>query len=181
MLGSQIVINRRSKDEAEKPFWISFADLMTALMILFLVVMSVALLAVTQAEQKEREARERAEGTINDQERVEEERDRDIDQLLITLAKSVESEKCLGAKVDRERRIIDFGSQALFPHSKHQLDPKQEKHLRECVPEILAIASNELGKKWIKRIVVEGYTSTRGTYLYNLNLSLPETSREISF
>jgi outer membrane protein OmpA-like peptidoglycan-associated protein len=116
-------------------------------------------------------------GTGLNQERVEEERGRDIDQLLITLAKNVESDKCVGAKVDRERRIIDFGSQVLFPHSKHQLDPQQEKHLRECVPEILAIASNELGKKWIKRIVVEGYTSTRGTYLYNLNLSLQRSQR----
>ena len=39
---------RRSKEEAEKPFWISFSDLMTALMVLFLVAMAVALMVVTQ-------------------------------------------------------------------------------------------------------------------------------------
>ena len=38
----------KGRDQAEKPFWISYADLMTALMVLFLVVMSVALLAVTK-------------------------------------------------------------------------------------------------------------------------------------
>ena len=31
-----VVLKRRSKGEAEKPFWISYADLMTALMVLFL-------------------------------------------------------------------------------------------------------------------------------------------------
>src|SRR5262249_18417669 len=139
---TQIVINRRSKDEAEKPFWISFADLMTALMILFLVVMSVSLLAVTTAERREREARQRAEGTINDQARAEEERDREIGLLLDTLAKNIEGEKCPGAKVDRERRVIDFGTQALFPNGEHKLDATQQKHLRGCVPEILAIAAN---------------------------------------
>ena len=36
-----------SRDEAEKPFWISFSDLMTALMVLFLVAMAVALVSVT--------------------------------------------------------------------------------------------------------------------------------------
>ena len=36
------------REDAEKPFWISFADLMTALMVLFLVAMAVALLAVTK-------------------------------------------------------------------------------------------------------------------------------------
>jgi Membrane MotB of proton-channel complex MotA/MotB len=46
MLGTRVVIKRGASDEAEKPFWISFSDLMSALMVLFLVVMSVALLAV---------------------------------------------------------------------------------------------------------------------------------------
>ena len=41
MLGSRAGLRKRAKDEAEKPFWISFADLMTALMVLFLVVMAV--------------------------------------------------------------------------------------------------------------------------------------------
>jgi Mn2+/Fe2+ NRAMP family transporter len=57
-----IVVKRRSKDEAEKPFWISYADLMTALMVLFLVVMSVALLAVTKTvSQIEQEKAQRQE------------------------------------------------------------------------------------------------------------------------
>lgn len=48
MFGQRISIPRRAREEGEKPFWISFADLMTALMVLFLLVMSVALLAVTK-------------------------------------------------------------------------------------------------------------------------------------
>ena len=31
MIGRTIVVKRKSKGEAEKPFWISYADLMTAL------------------------------------------------------------------------------------------------------------------------------------------------------
>ena len=46
MVGVKVILKRGGRDEAEKPFWISFADLMTALMVLFLVVMGVALLAV---------------------------------------------------------------------------------------------------------------------------------------
>src|SRR5580658_8916628 len=50
-----------SRDEAEKPFWISFSDLMTALMVLFLVAMAVALVSVTEpAVHKGMEQRERA-------------------------------------------------------------------------------------------------------------------------
>jgi MotA/MotB-like proton-channel complex protein len=39
----RVTVKRGGRDEAEKPFWISFADLMTALMVLFLVSLSVAL------------------------------------------------------------------------------------------------------------------------------------------
>ncbi len=44
MIGRPSSAPVRSKDEGEKPFWISFADLMTAMMVLFLVVLLVVLL-----------------------------------------------------------------------------------------------------------------------------------------
>ena len=62
MLGIQTAVRRRSRDDGEKPFWISFSDLMTALMVLFLVALSVALLAVTRhVSEAEREEKERSE------------------------------------------------------------------------------------------------------------------------
>jgi outer membrane protein OmpA-like peptidoglycan-associated protein len=161
MFATQIVNNRNHKDEAEKPFWISYADLMTALMMLFLVVMSVALLAVTR--------------TITEKEKKGLERDKEIRQLLQLLAENVK--KCGHATVSEERYVIDFGPQGTFPTGSHQLTPAQASSLQACVPEILTVATNELGKKWIKRIVVEGYTDQRGSYLYNLNLSLQRSER----
>ena len=74
MFGTRIVIGRRSKDEGEKPFWISFADLMSALMVLFLLVMSVALLAVTK--------------TVSEAERKKVEREQEIEQLLSKIEKA---------------------------------------------------------------------------------------------
>ena len=68
MLGTPFIVKRGAKGEAEKPFWISYADLMTALMVLFLVVMSVALLAVTK--------------TVSEIERQRTEREQDIAKLL---------------------------------------------------------------------------------------------------
>ena len=48
MFGTSKKKRQKPKDEAEKPFWISFADLMTSSMILFLVVMSIALIMITK-------------------------------------------------------------------------------------------------------------------------------------
>ena len=60
--GVRMAARRRAREEGEKPFWISFSDLMSALMVLFLVAMSVALLAVTKkVSDDEREDKERSE------------------------------------------------------------------------------------------------------------------------
>lgn len=48
MLGIKTPPRKPDVDEAEKPFWISYSDLMTALMVLFLVAMSVSLFSITQ-------------------------------------------------------------------------------------------------------------------------------------
>lgn len=43
MFANAFGVKKRHSDEAEKPFWISYADLMTAMMVLFLVVMVASL------------------------------------------------------------------------------------------------------------------------------------------
>ncbi len=44
---SRTIARRRAKEEGEKPFWISYADLMTAMMMLFFIVMAVSLIVIT--------------------------------------------------------------------------------------------------------------------------------------
>ena len=156
-----VIVKRRSKDEAEKPFWISYADLMTALMVLFLVVMSVALLAVTK--------------TVSQIEQEKAQRQKDIAKLLDEVEQA--ADRYPGVKVDRDRDIIDFGDKAHFEKGSYALSPDQARLLRAFVPEILAIARDDLGRKWLKRVVVEGFASPEGDYLYNLNLSLERSQR----
>ena len=161
MFGPRISSAPRGRDEGEKPFWISFADLMTALMVLFLLVMSVALLAVTR--------------TISEREKLEQQRDQEIQKLLDRIEQAARRQP--GIHVDRNRAVIDFGDRARFDTSSHILNPEQAELLRAFVPEVLAIARDKGGQRWLKRIVVEGFTDSRGSYLYNLNLSLQRSQR----
>ena len=64
MFGMKGAPASRRNDEAEKPFWISYADLMTAMMVLFLVVMVASLASVTQRI-REVEAGEKQRGQGN--------------------------------------------------------------------------------------------------------------------
>lgn len=64
MFGNTWSIKKRRGDEAEKPFWISYADLMTAMMVLFLVVMVASLSSVTQRIQKAEQGEKKHVGRI---------------------------------------------------------------------------------------------------------------------
>ena len=156
MFAKLVKVSGRLRDTAEKPFWISYADLMTALMVLFLVAMSVALLAVTKK--------------INEQDRRKQEHDLAIMELLNKLEDV--TAKFPGVKLDRDRKVIDFQDRALFEKNDYHLRNDQAQLLRAFVPEVLTIAATDVGKKILKRVVVEGFADPTGTYLYNLNLSL---------
>lgn len=153
----------RTKDEAEKPFWISFADLMTALMVLFLVVMSVALLAVTK--------------TVSDREREDKQRNDDIEAILDRFDTLTKDPRFAGITIDRRRHVIDFGTKAQFPFGESTLTNEQQKLLRAFVPAVLEKANDELGQRVLKRIAVDGYTDKKGSYLSNLDLSLNRSQR----
>ena len=161
MFGTRYVINRKTREEAEKPFWISFADLMSALMVLFLLVMSVALLAVTK--------------NVTEAERRTAEREQQIGQVLDRIDRA--ASKYPGITVDKTRNVIDFGDRARFDTGSSKLSKEQADYLRTLVPEVLGIARDELGRKWLKRIVVEGFSDPRGDYLLNLDLSLQRSQR----
>jgi outer membrane protein OmpA-like peptidoglycan-associated protein len=146
----------KERDQAEKPFWISYADLMTALMALFLVAMTVALLAVTKK--------------FTEQERHKMDHDLAVQQFLAQVATA--SASLPNVTVDRQLQVIDFHERALFATDVYKLNAEQAVMLRKFVPKLLALAQTDLGRGILKRVVVEGFASESGSYLHNLNLSL---------
>lgn len=157
MIGNRYAKRPRSKDEGEKPFWISFADLMTALMTLFLVVMAVSLMVVTKK--------------INEATQAEKERSSEI----LDICTSIKDDPTLKNQlitVDCNENRINFGEAGRFEHNDYRLNAEGIKALSALVPVVLEAANSENGKKWFKQIVIEGFTDTDGSYLYNLNLSL---------
>lgn len=156
MLGNRVTLRGANRDQAEKPFWISYADLMTALMVLFLVVMSVALLALTEK--------------VSETESAEEARARDLKTLCQQLTGEMKAfpEMTFSCK----DRAIDFGERALFPFNSARLESEKARALRDFIPVVHDWAKRPEAAKWLKRVFVVGYTDPTGTYLNNLDLSL---------
>jgi outer membrane protein OmpA-like peptidoglycan-associated protein len=158
-----LIIRRPQKAEGESPFWISFSDLMSALMVLFLLVMAVTLISVTKDEKPE------AQRKIQ--------REKDIHELMSTIRES--SRSFPEVKVDESTYRIDLGDVVRFDSGKSNIGEQGSRFLRSYVPVLLKAQASDLGQKWIRRIVVEGFTDQDGTYLLNLGLSLQRSQRVV--
>ena len=162
MLGIRAPKRRASREDGEKPFWISFSDLMTALMVLFLVAMAVALMAVTQGLQKIKKDAE--------------DRDQTIEACVSDVAALTKLDEFKGVTV--RGHSIDFGTLVQFQDNEHRFEnPDDERFVRQFVPRVLQVARSEKCDKWLKRVVVEGFASRTGDYLFNLNLSYLRSQR----
>ena len=152
---TRITIKRGAKTEGESPFWISFADLMSALMVLFLVVMAVTLVAVTKSVTAEEEAKIQ--------------REKDI-RAVMSLIRQESAEK--NVNVDESTYRIDMGEIVRFDSGNFDIKQDAARFLRGYIPVLLRAKSTPAGQKWMRRVVVEGFTDQDGSYLYNLALSL---------
>lgn len=159
MLGIKRPPQVSDDDEAEKPFWISYSDLMTALMVLFLVAMSVSLFSITQK-------------VISGPE----EHRKKIDACMADVDAMTQKDF---PGVEVKGHTISFGTLALFATNKHKLDQAAEATIRAYVPRVLRLAHEVSCKDVFKRVIVEGFASQSGTYIHNLNLSLQRAERVI--
>jgi flagellar motor protein MotB len=157
MFGMRVGGTQRPKAEGEKPFWISYADLMTALMILFLIVMLASLILMT----KRIAAAEQGEKT----------RAADISNMCKRLQlKATQLNPHI--HVDCKDNRINFGEAGRFSYNDYRLGADGQLALLQVVPLVIETAASEEGKKWFKQVLIEGFTDTDGSYLYNLHLSL---------
>jgi hypothetical protein len=161
MFGIKSQRNRIGRDEGEKPFWISFSDLMTALMVLFLVSMAVALMAVTQ----EKASRDAGEGK----------RISEISGCMADVERLAQKDEFKGIRI--KGHSVEFGTLAEFQNDKDILGPNQARSVRAFVRRFFNISRSKECDKWLKRVIVEGFASRKGTYLHNLDLSFRRSQR----
>lgn len=165
---AKTIIRRTTRDEGERPFWISFADLMTASMTVFLIVMAITLVAMKENVD-----------TYNNATRLSHERQVEIEKFAKQLKMDSEAVRSsVKVSIIKDTVRIDLGSAASFVSGSADISTGGAKFLRAYFPTVLKSARTDLGKKWLKRVVVEGFTDTDGTYLFNLDLSL-QRSRKV--
>lgn len=185
--------NRRSRitHGEEVNYWQSYSDLMTALLLMFMLITLAISLKANSDYQKDIDKRVAYEAELEEQkkrleeneirrqedERIMKEQEKKINDLIGIKAQIIEdlsqafSDVDLTVQIDNNTGSITFASSVLFDYNSDQIKATGKQFLDEFLPIYVNSILNEKFKDYISEIIVEGYTDDKGEFIYNLELS----------
>lgn len=168
---------KHRREEEETSYWLSYSDMMAALLLIFILIISFTLLqSQTVYEAKENELAAQKELVEEQQEQLEEQQE-ELDKLIGIRKELIEALKeefegsSLSVKVDSKTGSIALDSSILFDSGQFALKNTGEDLLKKFLPKYIKVLTSKEFKEYVSEIIVEGHTDSQGDYLYNLELS----------
>ena len=172
-------------------FWQSYSDLMSALLLIFVLIMSTTLLQAMNLYhdkiEEEAQVREEMEQKQSEHEKLNQQIESQIQQIE---EQQAEIEKLVGVKqeiivnlsnefsqtdliveVDPKTGSIAFDSNILFAVGSFELTDEGKTFLDSFIPVYFDTLIHSEYAEYISEIIIEGHTDTQGEYMYNLELS----------
>jgi chemotaxis protein MotB len=134
----------------------SFADLMSALLLVFALLLMVNMLG----NQVELEAK-----------------DQIIEEVVGVRSELIEeltnafSDSSLEMEIDPQTGSIRFSSGVFFEFNSAELSDEGIENLRSFIPQYIGVLLSDQFKEHISEIIIEGHTDRESSYLFNLQLS----------
>ncbi|WP_417228303.1 OmpA family protein [Amphritea sp.] len=140
-----------NSDIDETGAWLSIGDLMSGLLMIFALLLILALLQLTEAAEKAKNSR----------------------VVIIQSLQKTLNEKGIHAQVDPQTGDISILDSVLFDVDQSALKSEGRSFLELFVPVYSgAIFSSEQVASQIQHVVIEGHTSSSGSWNHNMSLSL---------
>lgn len=161
---------KRNRTEEKLNFWLSYSDMMAALLMIFILILSCTLMEM-------RETYEAKQAELAEQKQIIAQQQQQIDQIvgiredLIDALSEEFADSSLSVKVDAQTGAITFDSNLLFAYNKDNLQAAGKAFLAEFLPKYFSILLDEDFSPYVAEIIIEGHTDDDGDYIYNLRLS----------
>ncbi|MCK9858312.1 OmpA family protein [Paenibacillus sp. ATY16] len=163
--------------EEKESSWVSYTDLMSALLIIFALVIMITMYDTQSAYEQQKQVMDQAAQNIKQKEEVIKQKNQLIEEvigvksrIIQELVKAFQDSK-LNLEVDQQTGAIRFSGGVFFDKKSSTVSSNGEEYLIQFIPQYISILLSDQFKDEIAQIIVEGHTDTDGGYLYNLKLS----------
>lgn len=156
------------EEEAENPYALSIADLMAALLLIFILLLTSTLSRL----QDEFENKTQIVKQYN------ETKDLIFSELQNEFSKEIEGGKLT---VHKENLMIRFSPELKFESNNYKLDQNFRTTLRNFFPRYINIISKKDFKDNIEEIRIEGHTDNQASYIWNMQLSQARTRTVLEY
>lgn len=137
-------------------YWMSYADLMSAMLLLFALLLAFVMLDYREDLDEKQEQIEAVTSVRH--------------EIIQALTQEFEDSD-VGIEVDQQTGAIKFTNNILYEFDSYKLTKKGKKMLDDVIPKYFAILLQDQFQDEISNIIIEGHTDNDGSYLANLNLS----------
>lgn len=156
--------SKNTKNDESGGYWISFSDLMSGTLIVF-ILLFIFVLASYQVNMKEYKER------ISEKEEMIQELTDTRFEIIAMLQEEFKKEG-LEISIDSNTGAITLSESILFDFGKSELKQEGKDFLSKFIPIYLRIlVGHDDIKKHLAQIIIEGHTDNNSTYIYNLQLS----------
>ena len=161
----------KNKDKEEKTnFWISYADIMAALLLMFILLLTVVILDYQETlSLRKQEIAEQKEELENKTEQ--------IDKLLgvrkdiIVALQDKFKDTNLTLEIDSQTGAIRLPGGVFFNTDSTEITDEGVEFLESFIPQYVRILLGDKFREYVAQIIIEGHTDDIGSYMYNLELS----------
>lgn len=144
------------QEEEEGRFWPSFTDLLTAILLCFMLIFIIMMVIKSLQIKEMKETLDQIMGV-----RAE----------LVKQLRTEFEDSSYGIEVDEKTGAIIFNTEILFNYDEAKLKEDSFTFLDEFVPRYLDVLLESGYEDYVAEIIIEGHTDRNGGYLYNLELA----------
>ena len=142
---------------SDNSYWKSYSDMMAALLLMFILIMTLALAKADENNQLIKKQEAEIEMLLGIKPKIVQELKEELSEFEVS--------------IDENTGDIEFKSDILFDYNQDILKSEGTAFLARFMPKYLSVILSDKYLPHIAEIIVEGHTDTEGGYTFNLQLS----------
>ena len=169
----------------ENAFWQSYSDIMASLLMVFILIMTGAILQIMLKYEADMEKLDKAIATAESIAEANREKAAELErivgireEIIEALVKEFSNSDMEGKlTIDEQTGAVVFDSNLLFDFNERTLKEEGKEFLKSFMPKYTKLLLSEKFKQYVAEIIIEGHSDLVCGYIYNMGVSMERAYR----